>query len=153
MKALILSRCKETESGCLEWQGAKNSKGYGQLFRGGKTFRTHRVMADAYGTNLMALHICDNPSCCNPDHIYLGSAQDNVDDRDSRGRYVAHGCGGYRVKGEEHHQAKLTDELVLSIKQKISEGYTNVTLARDFGVAKCTISRIKRGVSWQHVLL
>lgn len=79
---------------CWEWQGATSEKGYGKFKLNGAVMRTNRVawilangmISDA----LHVLHRCDNPACCNPAHLFLGTNQDNVNDRERKGRGAKH---------------------------------------------------------------
>ena len=76
---------------CLEWQGAKSSGGYGQLAVDGRSLGTHRlawVLANecAIPDGLYVLHSCDNPSCCNPAHLHLGTQLSNMAEMYERGR-------------------------------------------------------------------
>lgn len=78
-----------TPSGCWEWLGCRNIKGYGQQTVNGKPKSVHRIAWEArYGSTngLWVLHKCDNPACYNPDHLFLGTAQDNVKDMWAKGR-------------------------------------------------------------------
>lgn len=85
---------------CWEWQAAKNSKGYGRLTSGrGIHLKAHRVaFALAHGGEItdrsLVLHRCDNPSCCNPAHLFLGTPKENTQDMLAKGR-GANGSGGY----------------------------------------------------------
>ena len=101
---------------------------------------THRVAAIVYfdfepTSGFCVLHHCDNPSCCNPCHLYIGTHQDNMRDKAVRGR-----------AGK-----KLTLENVREIKQCLAAGATQVSLADRFGVTKATISQISRGKIWKQV--
>jgi hypothetical protein len=72
---------------CWEWLGAKDRDGYGYHWRVRRAHRTAWVLkCGPIPKGLWVLHTCDNPSCCNPAHLYLGTVQDNVRDRDERGR-------------------------------------------------------------------
>lgn len=83
----LKSKLSVSENGCHEWAGAKNYDGYGMIWFEGYSWATHRVAYElAYGAipqnskNFWVLHMCDNPSCCNPEHLYVGSPSDNAKD-------------------------------------------------------------------------
>ena len=77
-------------NGCWEWIGCKWRTGYGYVRVAGKHIAVHRYMYALYNGEfnpaLFVLHKCDNPSCCNPDHLFLGTQLDNIKDRDQKGR-------------------------------------------------------------------
>lgn len=81
---------KEDSEICWNWMGYRNRVGYGQIKVGGKNLRAHRVAyAIANGhvpASLDVLHSCDNPPCCNPNHLWLGTDLDNVADKVAKGR-------------------------------------------------------------------
>lgn len=85
------SRVKQTPSGCWEWQGALSGPGYGAFCVGGSRYPAHRVaLADKGGSlphrSIAACHSCDNPPCVRPDHLFWGTAQDNLKDASAKGR-------------------------------------------------------------------
>lgn len=91
----VLSKCENGPGGCLEWRGGSSEKGYGRIKVKGRLAATHRVAAYAAGKidevfgpdrEQCALHACDNPSCCNPDHLSAGSLADNMQDCAAKGR-------------------------------------------------------------------
>lgn len=79
------------ESGCWEWRGSKGPKGYGYFQIGSASYRAHRVAYELETGNcpgsLLVCHSCDNPSCVNPRHLWLGTTQDNIDDKMAKGRW------------------------------------------------------------------
>ena len=90
------------------------------------------------------LHKCDNPSCVNPYHLFLGTHQDNMRDRDAKGR-------GNVPNGEQHGRSKLTKQAVLKIRKLYAEGVRQVDLAKMFNVGQPHISDVVRRVVWTHV--
>lgn len=125
----ILERVKVTSAGCWEWPGAVNSKGYGQVWdsESRKVLYCHRVMADA-PKGMLVLHSCDNPKCCKPDHLSIGTPKENSEDMVGKGR--------------SHRGFKLSDESVELIKGSSESG---AALARTFGVSQQTICDIRKG--------
>lgn len=145
--------CKVDRSGgpdaCWNWTGSRIPKGYGNLKWDGKNRRAHRVAwTIAFGSipiGLHVLHNCDNPSCVNPRHLFLGTNQDNVDDRERKGR-------NNPPRRQKHWKHKLTNDQVADIRKRYSRygvgGESSLALARAFGVNPSTIQRIVRRENW-----
>jgi hypothetical protein len=139
---------KDPVTGCIEWTGYKRKKmGYGQINRGGRMVGTHCLAYELkHGPipeGMCVCHHCDNPSCCNDAHLYLGTKADNNADRESKGR-------GKQPKGAKNGRSKLTEADVLEIRRLLAAGETLSTLAANFGVDRSTISKIRRGDTWKH---
>lgn len=140
---LIEDRCVIDEStGCWLWSGAKSGAGYGKIARvidGKKKYlKAHRVMASLVigdVTDKFVCHTCDVPSCCNPEHLFIGTAQDNVTDMISKGRMYN------RNKGHDSVNAKLTPEQIHIIR---STNIPQYILAAEFGVGQTTVGRVRR---------
>jgi hypothetical protein len=134
-----------TESGCWLWLGPLVAEGYGITFYRGKNRRVHRIVyQDRVGDlsdHQMLCHSCDVMCCCNPDHLYKGTSQSNVNDMISRGRHII-------VRGERNGQAKLTASQVRAIRAS-SEHYK--VLAARYGVHPMTIYKVRDRSRWQHV--
>jgi DNA-binding XRE family transcriptional regulator len=140
-------------SNCWNWTGTKDKNGYGSISVGGKKGQlTHRVSWQLYrgeipektaGQKTCVLHKCDNPSCVNPDHLFLGSQLDNIADRDNKNRHRA-------LRGEDNGFSKLDSGQVEEIRRLYStKEFSQSSLARRFGVAQNTISGIVRGIAWK----
>ena len=121
---------------CWEWLGSTIGNGYGQYQTLGECY-AHRVSfrlnVGEIPKGIHVLHKCDNPICVNPDHLLLGTQQDNVDDMYKKGRQDhtrnARGdCHGLRIhperiaKGERNGRAILTEEQVIWTRQRYSQG-------------------------------
>lgn len=140
---------------CWVWVGAIFSDGYGQL--NGR--RAHRLSWELHfgkiPEGLCICHKCDNPLCVNPTHLFLGTHQDNMKDRDIKGRAACGDRNGRRthpestVRGEKYWSARLTEDEVRLIREFSELGCK--VLARMFGVSPNTTSRIIRGKAWNHV--
>lgn len=138
---------------CWEWQAGVNKKGYGKFSarnRSQSPLRSNRVVWElTHGKipdDLWVLHSCDNPSCCNPKHLFLGTASDNTQDMMNKGR---NRCG--RLRGEQSTVHKLTAEQVAFIRQRYAEGdISQRALARQVGVGQSQIQRILAGKSWRN---
>lgn len=144
----LKSRC-EVVGDCWEWRGFRDQRGYGQM---GNRRRypqaTHRLAYELHhGIKLQSTdvvrHACDNPSCCNPAHLSVGTFADNSEDMVSRGRSLT---------GSKHPHAKLTEEKVLAIRKARREGATLTALGAAFGVNKTCIHAIVQGKAWRHVV-
>jgi hypothetical protein len=133
-------------NGCWIWKGGKDKDGYGKITLNYKSKRAHRVSYELFKGDIppgkLVLHLCDNPSCVNPNHLRLGTTIDNVNDRENKGR---------GLKGEKHHQSKLTERDVIEIRKKINEGVRNRDLVKEYNVKPCTISAIKCNINWTHL--
>lgn len=139
----------EDASGCWIWLGYKQKFGYGQVRINGKLHKTHRYAYEqTYGPipdGLVVLHKCDNPSCCNPEHLRLGTHADNVADRVSKGRTKT----GH-LYGESNPDAKLTWEQVQSIRNEYIPYKVSTTyLAKKYGVTQGVIWNIVNGRKWK----
>lgn len=139
---------KDAACGCWEWTGSLHPKGYGQLSsgRGRRPFHTHRLSYQMHKGPIpdgqMVCHRCDNPRCVNPDHLFLGTAKQNADDRDRKDR-VRH--------GDRHPFAKLSANKVRAIRRQAATGATRKSLAARYGVSVATIGRVVTGVDWKRV--
>lgn len=133
----------EPMSGCWLWEGTVHRDGYGQIKIDGTLHRAHRLSYELHKgrvpPTLGVLHKCDTRCCVNPDHLYVGSPADNVDDMVRRGR---------NRRGEAQSQAKLTERAVKAIRQS---GRPSAELARKYGVTRQCIRNVRTGLRWRHV--
>ena len=133
----------EPNGECLEWTGYCFDDRYGRTWAYGKHWLTHRLALHLEGvdtTGHYVLHSCDNPLCCNPDHLRTGTHQDNMDDMYSRGR---------QSRGSSRPLAKLTEKDVLQIRA--ITGMTQQAIADQYGVGQAAIERIILRKTWKHI--
>lgn len=131
---------------CWEWTAAKNKRGpisYGQIWDGEMKL-AHRASFEIYCSSipegLQVLHRCDNSGCVNPEHLFLGTHGDNMDDKVAKQR---------QARGITSSHAKLTEADIIAIRAASSDLLRN--LAEQYGVHTSTISRIQSGKGWSHL--
>jgi hypothetical protein len=131
--------------GCWIWVAGKNKHGYGQFYDGESRHRSHRYSYETYvgpiSDSLCVCHRCDNPSCVNPDHLFLATNAENTKDRSQKGRTT-------RQFGEENKQSKLVVEDILKIRKMAG---SNSEIAEVFSISPSNVSYIKNRKSWAHV--
>ena len=153
MKDRFWAKVNAVGDGCWEWQAALNN-GYGWFNVDGRIRNAHRVAAllsgkiDSLDSELHVLHKCDNPKCCNPDHLFVGTNADNVADRVKKGR-----SGVVRHIGQTNGMSKLTNAQVKEIRGLyFASMFSQSQLARRYGVHQPHISRIVNGIRCGGVL-
>jgi len=141
------------ETPCWMWTASTKKDGYG---RAGNNLLAHRASfsmeVGAIGVDLCVLHKCDNPPCCNPCHLFLGTRLDNARDCISKGRFAdtpKHGIKTRFSNGNLPASAKLTLEIVGIIRARRSAGETLISLSREFGVSNSRISEACNYKSWR----
>jgi hypothetical protein len=145
----LMSRIVKQPDGCWIWQGATSSSGYGHFMWDGQLLKAHRVSYEVHigpiPKGLWVIHKCDVRACCCPDHLSVGTDQDNADDRETKGR-------GVYLHGQSNGRAMLTDSKVREIRRLLAAcRHTGREIGNMFGVSEYIISDIKRGKSWRHV--
>jgi hypothetical protein len=148
---------------CWTWTLGRDKDGYGLTKVNRKTTRAHRVAwALANGPipdGLWVLHECDNPPCCNPRHLWLGTVVDNGADKAAKGRTVAP-CGerhGSRthpervLRGSSQPCSKLTEADIPLIRAALARGESRSVIGSRFGVSRGAIGSIAIGKNWRHV--
>ena len=148
------------ESGCWIWQGAKNKSGYGTMTVEKKTVFAHRYSYQYHigeiPEKLFVCHKCDNPSCINPEHLFLGDNYINILDASIKNRLATGSKNGAHThkekvrKGSMIGTAKLTENQVLEIRS-MYKIIPQKQLAKNYGVSRGTIQNIHEGRNWKHV--
>jgi hypothetical protein len=134
---------------CWEWLGTLDGSGYGQFSFNGKMQRSHRVawMYPNYviPDGMVICHSCDNPACCNPKHLWLGTNQENMDDMVAKNRSP-------NSRGERNPNVKLTSEMVAEIRNRFAtEKIRKINLAREYGIGNSQIHRILSNEHWKEI--
>lgn len=133
-------------SPCIEWTKCKNKKGYGKTRYNGKYMYAHRmswvIKNGEIPDRICVLHKCDNPSCYNVEHLFLGTKAENNSDMDNKKR---------RALGEKLNCSHLKSEDVVKIKNMISEGKRQKDIASLYFVSRSAIAQISAGINWRHV--
>ena len=134
---------------CWLWtgktMGGRGDMKYGYFTDGRWTYYTHRfaysVGRGPIPNRAIVMHACDEPLCCNPQHLKLGTQKDNVADMMAKGR-------GHKASGEEHGMSRLTKEQVLEI---YADKRPQKQIAAAYGVGLTCVSNIKTGFTWGHL--
>lgn len=139
-------KVEEQANGCWTWTGCRVPRGYGQFYpTTGRMVYAHRfawmLFGGAIPNKKLVLHHCDSPPCVCPQHLFIGSHKDNLMDAFAKGRHRP----PITERGERHPSAKLSDEDVARIRDRLQLGHRQVDIAADFGVTQTRISQIKRG--------
>lgn len=134
-----------SESGCWIWKAGKSKEGYGKLRILDKTKPAHRFSYELYKGEIpegvFVCHSCDNRACVNPDHLWLGTHDDNMADMVYKERSKA---------GEDNPSSKLTVSDVKDIRNLfVKNSYTQTLLAEMFGVSQQSIGRIVNNLSYK----
>jgi len=135
---------KNGPNGCWLWTAAKDKWGYGDLNYLGKHVQAHRLawkLLRGDPGKLDCLHTCHNPTCCNPDHLYLGTDKENARDRVVAGRVL---------RGEKLHNTKLTAAKVLEIRA-LKGKMKQKDIAAKYGLNLTYVWQIWHRRTWKHV--
>lgn len=135
---------------CWLWQGYTEKNGYGRARFRGKRYAAHRLGWELHfgpipeGMNV--LHKCDVRNCINPQHWFLGTAKDNMQDKMSKGR----GKGMFK-KGETHPNTKINKTVVIDIRKQFSQGQKVTAIAKRLGISYSIVWHIVHYHSWTHI--
>ena len=160
MKAILerfWEKVNKTEGGCWLWTGAISRNGYGnmgcKIDEKQRSVQAHRLSwflhLGEIPTGLCVCHHCDTPSCVNPDHLFLGTMKDNMQDAQRKGR-MSNSCG--QLRGEAHYRSKLTATNVVEIRTRYRPTIVTMPmLASEYGVSRSTIKAVVRRENWKHL--
>ncbi|WP_386681791.1 hypothetical protein [Loktanella sp. R86503] len=130
----------KSDDQCWNWKASANRNGYGRMKVKGQSMTASRIAweidRNMYLGDRFACHHCDNKLCCNPTHIYAGSASDNMRDMAERGLRDA---------------TKLTPDMVRDIRKRHDWGERNADIAAYYGVDRALVSKVITGRSWAWV--
>ena len=144
---------QEVERESDEWllgvdRALAGQMGYGSIYDDGSHHYAHRISYEVFigpipdGMNV--LHDCDNPPCCNPGHLFLGTQAVNIADRDAKGRQRS-------LKGSKSPNAKLTESDIPKIRSRLARGFSKAEVAEEFRVSRAAIWKIDVGQNWAQV--
>lgn len=157
MKLLIsrfLDKVKvpENKQECWEWFGFRTTKGYGRMYVSRNKYdAAHRVSYSLFigkiPDGMVVMHKCDNPRCVNPEHLTIGTYQENTQDCIAKKRFHP----GVK-RGEKNNMTKLTTEQAKEILRLVSDGIMKgKDIAKMFGVSQSTVSSIKVKRNWSYL--
>jgi hypothetical protein len=137
----------DDSSGCWNWTGRKNDKGYGRIWNNGKMDYSHRAVFKLYNgeidTELEINHRCNNTRCCNPSHLEAVTSSEN------RRWCVVNGRSN-SPSWEQNHESKLSIRDVYQIRVEYASGRTSYAkLGEKFHVDKSTVYLIVKNKTWR----
>lgn len=131
---------------CWPWRMGLDRDGYGHFTAEGRKYKAHRLAFQlSTGVDpgeLKVCHRCDNPACCNPTHLFLGTQTDNLRDMVTKGR---------SRQGSRHHAATVTEADIITIRARRAAGEAGRSLAEAFGLSEASVSDIVHHRTWRHV--
>ncbi len=131
---------------CWEWQAGIDQDGYGKFWDGKNRISSHRYSwIFHFGNipeNLFVLHSCDNRKCVRPDHLFLGTNIQNMEDKIKKKRHSF---------GESNGQSKLKSNQIIEILSNHKNGISSKTMSNQFTVHKTSINNIIAGRTWKHI--
>jgi len=152
MQDFIHSKTKINNNGCWKWQGSLSKWGYGDVRIGPVSNKRHvnahraawLYFNESIPSGLFVCHKCDVRSCCNPDHLFLGTAKQNQQDMIKKNRKNV-------LKGDACPYSKRNEKTVIEIIQMLASGANCAEVGRRFNIDRRQISDIKRGRRWGHI--
>ncbi len=144
---------RQEKKSCWNWNGAKKRTGYGNVRIDKKYKLAHRVAFElstcSIPNGMIVCHVCDNPSCCNPSHLMLGTAKSNASDMLIKNRAKKPESA---ARGSVNGNSKLKESDVLDIRKIYSTGFLDqYKLARKYKVSQPTIGAIVNRKTWSHI--
>lgn len=129
------------EQGCILHQGYRSGDGYGAVYKQGRLWSAHRwAWFQHYGPipeGMLVCHMCDNPLCVNPEHLFPGTPAENSADRNRKGRVI-----------KRSSTAKLSDWQIIGVMARLLFGERQIDVAKDFAISQVSVSAIWRGESY-----
>ena len=154
IKFRLLSRVIVDQStGCWNWTGATIKFGYGRIGVDKHTYSAHRLSYEVFRgeipEGLCVCHRCDNPPCINPDHLFLGTHSDNMQDAYRKGRILPpEGDMSQYKKGHKAFNRVLPDNQVVEIKRMLKNDIAPSVIARKMNLKRQVVADIKRGQAY-----
>lgn len=136
----------DEKTNCWNYSGPLNEDGYGKISLNKKDFTAHRLIAHIcikplMSTTEVVAHKCDNPTCINPEHLFITTSAGNTADRTSKGR---------GARGEFHPNTKLVSDDVHKIRELYSSGLSQSHIAKLFSISQSSVFNIVNRKTWSH---
>ena len=144
----FLLKVDKTET-CWLWTSYRNAKGYGCTSHKNKSMLAHRMsfklFKENFDADLCVLHHCDNPSCVNPNHLFVGTQKENMEDCIRKNRLAS-------TKGSHNGFSKITEgQVIIARDMYKTERLNQGEIAQLMGISPITVNHIMTRRLWKHV--
>ncbi len=138
----------EKSDGCWIWTGYLNPDGYGKLLANGERIAAHRysylLHTGKHPGDLEVCHKCDNPSCVKPDHLFLGTHEENMKDAAQKKRLPG-------AKGQRNSGNKYSEETIRAARDDLRAGISPYVVAKKHGISPALAYLVREGRAWKHL--
>lgn len=146
MKCNFMGSYVIDDKNCWIWRNSNKITGYGIINYQGKAKSAHRYSYELFKgeipKNHEICHTCDNRRCVNPEHLFLGSKTENMQDALKKGRFSL---------GENHYQNKLSEKQVKEIRKEREKGRSYIDIGKEYGISQESVYDIVKRRTWKHV--
>lgn len=144
----FVSKIRHSSGGCWEWTASKTAKGYGQISVNRNTVLAHRYSYETFigaiPTGMLVCHHCDNPSCVNPCHFFVGTKSDNYQDAKRKGRIASR-------RGTNNGKAVITEDDAMAVVSILLKGLMICDIVAATGIRTNIVQSIASGRRWSHI--
>jgi hypothetical protein len=157
IESRFFAKIVKNSDGCWYWIAHRDSGGYGNFRMNGRLEKAHRaswmIHSGEISKGIEVCHKCDNPPCVNPEHLFLGTPKENMQDCIAKKRFMSPARIAAQTRGSDRYNAKLNEDQVREVHAMFARGISKAKIARHFGVSYSCTNNILLGISWKHLIV